>query len=172
MYLLWFGIDYECSEIVFRICIINGFIIGYIGEKLFRRIMNINSPWTQIRVNRQNPSPPSHPSCRNHKCNEIFLEKGSEIGQKGYVYIVNVIWNEVNRIKMHWNWDLRYNDGLMDMWITRSICSWRKWGEIEVRYKVRQTDLRSPKSPRPGMIYAFSLRPSSIHPVICYRIRY
>ena len=29
------------------------------------------------------------------------------------------------------------------------------------------THLRSPKSPRPGMMYAFSFRPWSIQPVIC-----
>lgn len=31
----------------------------------------------------------------------------------------------------------------------------------------RHTHRRSPKSPSPGMIYAFSFSPSSIHPVIC-----
>jgi hypothetical protein len=37
---------------------------------------------------------------------------------------------------------------------------------VKIKKIEKGTYLRSPKSPSPGMMYAFSLRPWSIHPVI------
>ena len=57
---------------------------------------------------------------------------------------------------------------LSDAWCEREVEEVHGSSRAEKTNDVYiDTHLRSPKSPNPGIMYAFSLRPSSIQPVIC-----